>query len=41
MSERQKMTEAELEAILDKIWGPKPWFPKQRPKPKVVPEMQR
>jgi hypothetical protein len=31
MSERQKMTEAELEALLDRIWGPK-----QKPKPKVV-----
>jgi hypothetical protein len=32
MSERQKMTEAEVKAILDRIWGP----PKPKPKPKVV-----
>jgi hypothetical protein len=31
MSERQKMTEAEVRAILDRIWGP----PK-KPRPKVV-----
>jgi hypothetical protein len=31
MSERQKMTEAEVKAILDRIWGPP-----RRPKPKVV-----
>jgi hypothetical protein len=31
MSERQKMTEAELEALLDRIWGPVP-----KPKVKVV-----
>src|SRR4029077_17496254 len=30
MSERQKMTEAELEALLDRIWGPP-----VKPKPKV------
>jgi hypothetical protein len=32
MSEGQKMTEAEVKAILDKIWGP----PRPKPKPKVV-----
>ena len=31
MSERQKMTEAEVKAILYEIWGPPP-----KPKPKVV-----
>jgi hypothetical protein len=31
MSERQKMTEAEVKAILDRIWGPP-----VKPKPKVV-----
>jgi hypothetical protein len=31
MSERQKMTEAEVRAILDRIWGPP-----VKPKPKVV-----
>jgi hypothetical protein len=31
MSERQKMSEAEVKAILDRIWGPP-----QKPKPKVV-----
>ena len=31
MSERQKMTDAELDAILTRIWGPK-----RRPKPKAV-----
>jgi hypothetical protein len=31
MSERQKMTEAEVRAILDRIWGPL-----VKPKPKVV-----
>jgi hypothetical protein len=34
MSERQKMTDAELDAILCRIWGPK--LRKQRPKPKVI-----
>jgi hypothetical protein len=32
MSERQKMTEAEVKAILYEIWGPPP----PKPKPKVV-----
>jgi hypothetical protein len=32
MSERQKMTEAEVKAILYEIWGP----PRPKPKPKVV-----
>jgi hypothetical protein len=32
MSEGQKMTEAGVKAILDKIWGP----PRPKPKPKVV-----
>jgi hypothetical protein len=31
MSERVKMTDEEVEAILDEIWGPRP-----KPKPKVV-----
>jgi hypothetical protein len=32
MTERQKMTEAEVKAILYEIWGP----PRPKPKPKVV-----
>jgi hypothetical protein len=32
MNERQKMTEAEVKAILYEIWGP----PRPKPKPKVV-----
>jgi hypothetical protein len=32
MTERQKMTEAEVKEILDRIWGPPP----PKPKPKVV-----
>jgi hypothetical protein len=36
MSERQKVSAEDVEAILEEIWGPKPWFPERRPKPKVV-----
>jgi hypothetical protein len=32
MSEEKKMTDAEVDAILDKIWGPAP----PKPKPKAV-----
>jgi hypothetical protein len=32
MSDRQKMTDAEVDAILDEIWGPSP----PKPKPKAV-----
>jgi hypothetical protein len=32
MSDRQKMTDAEVDAILDRIWGPPP----PKPKPKAV-----
>jgi hypothetical protein len=32
MSERQEMTDAEVDAILDRIWGPPP----PKPKPKAV-----
>ena len=32
MTDRQKMTDAEVDAILDRIWGPAP----PKPKPKAV-----
>jgi hypothetical protein len=32
MTEERKLTDAEVDAILDKIWGPKP----PKPKPKAV-----